>query len=355
MNRKFKTLAGGAAVAGLVFAGAVAASAVDPVKVEKVGYFEVQGEVNNVAPEAWFSEGDDDVAGITIGADSVEFAASAGSVGLNKIVDIPLVADPGLAIDASGTARYSLALTNEGKVDYMRMTATEAVVDVDTTWIATGYWYDGSRTPLTEALTLADWAEEAFLDGALIHQIGARHFTGEGAGSVKSITADGTKYVFGATAFDQADVNAALAAVPAGYVAKAELDAANKRIAELEGQLAADTKALTDAKDKAEAAAAKSANQALAAQARAPYRITGKAKAGNTLRVKGKSYKGVNVKYQWFVGGKKAGKKATVKLKKADAGKKVRVVVTKSFERANGKKATVKQNVKLTKVNRVAR
>src|SRR5690606_14847745 len=63
MSLRIRSIVGSAAVAGLVIAGTVAASATDPVTIEKVGYFEVQGDskvagANNVEPEAWFSEHD---------------------------------------------------------------------------------------------------------------------------------------------------------------------------------------------------------------------------------------------------------------------------------------------------------
>src|SRR5690606_7541463 len=106
--------------------------------------------------------------------------------------------------------------------------------------------------------------------------IGARHFSGEDAGSVKSLTYGDTTYVFTPTGFDQADIDAALAKVPAGYVTQSELKAANDKIADLEAKLA-----------KAERATDKASDRALKAQARAPYRITGSAKAGKTLRAKG--------------------------------------------------------------------
>ena len=61
MTRKLKALAGGMAVAALATAGAVAANAAGSSTVEKVGYFEVQGD-ENPSPAGWFSEGDDGIA-----------------------------------------------------------------------------------------------------------------------------------------------------------------------------------------------------------------------------------------------------------------------------------------------------
>ena len=378
MNRKFTTLVGGSAIAGLVLAGAVAATANGGQTIEKVGYFEVQSKTNNIAPTAWFSEGDDDVAGLSIGADGIALAPSAKSGGINKIVNVPFDASKSFAIDAEGTARYSIVLTSDD-VDYLRITALDSALTADTLWAATGYWKDDARTPASPgvqiAQTLAQWAADEdpwgagdVLDGALLHQIGARHFSGEGAGSVASITYDATTYAFGTTAFDQADIDAAKAEVPAGYVSQAAADAAvasavaplnakigtlEAKVADLEAQLAAAKKATASA----EKAAAKANDAALKAQAAAPYEVSGTVKVGKTLRVKGKSYSGISVKYQWYVGGKKVSKatKSTYKLAKADRNKSVRVDVTLSYRTSSGKKVTVVQKVSPTTNVKVAR
>src|SRR5690606_18650378 len=65
MKQKFKGLVGASAVAGLVLAGAVGASAVPTETTELVGYFEVQDKVANPTPAGWFSEGDDGIADVS--------------------------------------------------------------------------------------------------------------------------------------------------------------------------------------------------------------------------------------------------------------------------------------------------
>ncbi len=351
MNRKFTSLAGGLAVAALVVGGSVAASAAGSTQTEKVGYFEVQSETNPT-PAGWFSEEDDGIEAISFNRDAVIFAADSKAVGINKIVDTPYTPGIDMAIEADPTAAYSVVLRSD-EVTYLRITATDGTLD---SWIGTGYFTDEGRADYVKTQSLDEWAAEDFLGGGVkIHQIGARHHSGEGEGKVRSLTFDGTTYDFGlvqdVTPYSQAEYDDALKTVPAGYVTQSELKAANDKIADLEAKLAETEKALA----KAERATDKASDRALKAQARAPYRITGSAKAGNKLRVKGKSYKGVNVKYQWYVGGKKAGKKATLKLKKAHANKRVRVVVKKSYRDSANKKVTVKQTIHLTSKARVSR
>lgn len=231
------------------------------------------------------------------------FAADSKAVGINKIVDTLYTSGIDMTIDADPTAAYSVVLRSD-EVTYLRITATDGTLD---SWIGTGYFTDEGRADYVKTQSLDEWAAEDFLGGGVkIHQIGARHHSGEDAGKVRSLTFDGTTYDFGlvedVTPYSQADYDAALKA-----------------------------------------------------QARAPYRITGSAKVGKTLRAKGTSYKGVSVKYQWYVGGKKAGKKATLKLKKAHANKRVRVVVTTSYRDSARKKHTVKQTIHLTSKARAKR
>ena len=351
MDRKFKSLVDGAAAVGLVVAGAVAASADGATVVEKVGYFEVQGE-DNPTPAGWFSEGDDGIADVSFSLDSVVFAGGSGPVGLNKIVDVPVSDGLELGMEADGSADYSLVLTSDD-VEYLRISSTDDSLE---NWVGTGYFTADGRVSYVATQSLADWFAEDFLgEGALVHQIGARHHSGEGLGSVDALSFEGVTYDFGlvkdVTPFDQADIDAALGVVPAGYVAQSELDAAKSALEAAEAEVAT-----LEAKVAEQTAAAAAASDALLkAQAEAPSSIKGKLKVGTKLSVKGASFKGITVTYQWKVGGKNAGKKATLTLKKKHAKKAVSVVVTKTYTDSTGKKVSVKTTVKATKAAKVTR
>lgn len=345
MTSKNTTLAGGFAVAALLLAGTVAAQAANEPAVEKVSYFEVQHAEDNPTPAGWFSEQDDDVAAVTFGLDGAVLAASSRAVGLNKLVDVPFTGEEELAIEATGSTKYSLVVVSD-EVEYMRITATDSSLEA---WFGNGYFpADGSgRVYFEKTQTLAQWAAEDFLgDDARIVSIGARHHSGEGVGTLKSLTFDGVRYEFGLvkdeTPFDQGDVDEAVLGATAPL--QEQIARLQQEKTALQGQLSAAEKAARAA----EKAARKAEDNKLKAQAAMPFSISGTLKVGKTLTAKGKSYAGISVSYRWEVGGKKAGTKASLKLKKAHAGKSVRLVVTKTYRKSSGAKVTVKQTVKPT-------
>lgn len=386
MNRKFRSLVGGAAVAGLVMAGAVAASATDPI-VLVTGLDGVESGSYTPEPGHWYAESNDSHQSVFFTDDGVAFGTNARAISVNlKTDEIPLGDLTGLgvdlaydAVDATNPTTVQLVVKDETTgVTYMRLfwipdSAGSHSALEDGQWGTTGYFRGGPpRVPLEETKSIADWldgdvlSEDAVVTSMSVHK---------GSNSsmfpvVKSFSAQGTTYRFGTEA--AAELAAYQASHPktvdearAGYVAQAELDAANAKVTELEAALnaAQDEVAALKAgnaglvKDVAAAVKAKNtaSNQALNARAQLPYNVTGKAKVGQTIRAKGAKFKGITVKYQWYVGGKKAGKKATLKLKKKHANKAVRVVVTKSYKNAAGKTVNVKTTARSTSASKVSR
>lgn len=375
MNRKFTSLAGGLAVAALVVGGSVAASALD---VADEGALVSWSEGENARPF-------EIVEGLVFhkGA-QINFGTSLPGPNPAPFKDVdaiaPLADIDGLGYTVASSTTYApsmqLVITaSEHDVTYARLVWEPYMQDPkqgpntgEFTNLEDGKWWgnrvfvngtgtspfgsgEGSQSKPQPLSFFMDYFGETAEVKAVSIQQGT---STEGTSVITSMEVGGESLDLGladTTPFGQADIDAALAKVPAGYVTQSELKAANDKIADLEAKLAATEKALA----KADRATDKASDRALKAQARAPYRITGSAKAGKTLRAKGKSYKGVNVKYQWYVGGKKAGKKATLKLKKAHANKRVRVVVTKSYRDSANKKVTVKQTIHLTSKARVSR
>lgn len=375
MNRKFTSLAGGLAVAALVVGGSVAASALD---VADEGALVSWSEGENARPF-------EIVEGLVFhrGA-QINFGTSLPGPNPAPFKDVdaiaPLADIDGLGYTVASSTTYApsmqLVITaSEGDVTYARLVWEPYMQDPkqgpntgEFTDLEDGKWWgnrvfvngtgtspfgsgEGSQSKPQPLSFFMDYFGETAEVKAVSIQQGT---STEGTSVITSMEVGGESLDLGladTTPFGQADIDAALAKVPAGYVTQSELKAANDKIADLEAKLAATEKALA----KADRATDKASDRALKAQARAPYRITGSAKVGKTLRAKGTSYKGVSVKYQWYVGGKKAGKKATLKLKKAHANKRVRVVVTKSYRDSARKKHTVKQTIHLTSKARAKR
>src|SRR5690606_18603361 len=116
---------------------------------------------------------------LSITADGAQFAKSEKNVGINKIVDDRFDPSANFAIEATGTAKYSIVLTSD-EVDYLRLTADDAKLNAETKWSGTGFWKNDARTPATPTTisqTLQEWADaeeiwgvEGALEGAVLHQ-----------------------------------------------------------------------------------------------------------------------------------------------------------------------------------------
>jgi len=365
MDRKFRTLAGGLAVAGLVVAGAVAASAVDP---GDDGALVSWSEGENARPF-------EIVEGLVFhkGA-QINFGTSLPGPNPAPFEDVdaiaPLADIDGLAYTVASSTTYApsmqLVITaSEDDVTYARLVWEPYMQDPkqgpntgEFTNLEDGKWWgnrvfvngngtspfgsgDGSQSKPQPLSFFMDYFGETAEVKAVSIQQGT---STEGTSVITSMEVGGESLDLGladTTPFGQADIDAALAKVPAGYVTQSELKAANDKIADLEAKLAATEKAAQKAAQKA---ADKAKNVELKAAAQKPWTIQGTVKVGKTLKAKGKAPKGMSVKYAWKLDGKKVSSKSSYKLPKSAKGKKVSLEVTTSYKNAFGqsKKVTVK-------------
>lgn len=405
MSLRIRSIVGSAAVAGLVIAGTVAASATSAVEEQLVTWTEQENnEPLPVVDGLVFYK----AAQINFGtalpgpnpapfADVDAIATLSGIEGLSYQVSESSSWAPSLqlVIDAPGKDVTYARLTYEPYMQNPRGENTgEYTALEDGLWWANRVFVNGAGTspfgtaegsqsnPQPLSFFANHFGESAAVKAVSLHQ----GTSTESTSVVTSLTIAGQSIDLGdpdTTPFDQADIDAARDEVPEGYVAEGLLDDARTEVAslrdavadanseitgleaevaDLKVKLAAAEKAAADAKaalakDLASAVKAgnKASNRALKARAQLPYRITGKAQVGQTLRAKGKKFKNIDVQYQWRVGKQNAGKKATLRLKKRHAGKVVRLTVTKSYENAAGKMVSVKRTVRALKVDRVTR
>lgn len=384
MKRKFRTLAGSVAVAGLVLSGAVAASTASAETINLVDWVEGEnGHALKVVDGLVFFAGAQINFGTSEpGPNPAPFAAVDAIAGLDEIDGLAYTVAESTSYAPSFQLVIAADAADPGPVTYARLVfepyQQEPGQGPDTgefTDLEDGLWWgnrvfvngagsspfgsgDGSQSSPQPLSFFADYFGESAEVKAISVQQGT---TSNITSVVTSLEVEGKRIDLGhadETPYTQADIDAAKAKVPADV--QAALDAANAKVTELEAALAAAQSEISELKNDvaaAEEAAAKASDKVLKARAGAAVTLAGKAKVGKTLRVKTASFKGIKVKYTWYVGGKKVAKakKSTLKLKKSFAKKPVKVVVTKSYKSSTGKTVKVKTTVKATKNAKVAR